>query len=49
MAGAIYDATGSYTWSYINAIAFNVMNLTIAASLLRRYHRLSTSESVAFG
>ncbi len=46
MAGAIYDATGSYTWSYVNAIAFNVMNLTIAASLLRRYSRLRTSESL---
>ena len=44
MAGAIYDATGSYTWSYINAIAFNVMNLTIAVSLLRRYTRLRTNE-----
>jgi MFS family permease len=46
MAGAIYDATGSYTWSYVNAIAFNVMNLTIAASLLRRYSRLRTNESL---
>jgi hypothetical protein len=46
MAGAIYDATGSYTWAYVNAIAFNVMNLTIAASLLRRYSRLRTSESL---
>jgi MFS family permease len=40
MAGAIYDATGGYTWSYVNAIAFNLMNLTIAVSLLRRYQRL---------
>ena len=46
LAGVIYDATGSYTWSYVNAIAFNVMNLTIAASLLRRYNRLRTSEAL---
>lgn len=47
MAGAIYDATGSYTWSYLNAIAFNVMNLVVAASLLRRYYRLRTDEARA--
>lgn len=46
LAGAIYDATGSYTWSYINAIAFNAMNLIIAGSLLHRYGRLRTAESV---
>jgi len=45
MAGAIYDATGSYTWSYVNAIAFNMMNLIIAGSLLYRYRRLRASES----
>jgi MFS family permease len=46
MAGAIYDGTGSYTWSYINAIAFNMMNLIIAASLLHRYSRLRARESL---
>jgi MFS family permease len=46
MAGAIYDATGSYTWSYVNAIAFNMMNLIIAGSLLYRYRRLRASESL---
>jgi MFS family permease len=40
MAGAIYDATGAYTWSYVNAIAFNVVNLSIALMLLARYQRL---------
>lgn len=40
MAGAIYDATGSYTWSYLNAVGFNLMNLAIALGLLRRYLRL---------
>ena len=46
MAGAIYDATGSYTWSYVNAIAFNMMNLIIAASLLRHYSMLRANEAL---
>ena len=44
MAGAIHDATGSYTWSFANAIAFNVLNLIIALSLLNRYRRLRDRE-----
>ena len=43
MAGAIYDATGSYTLSYVNAIAFNLLNLSIAVALLSRYRRLRDS------
>ncbi len=39
MAGVIYDLTGSYTGSFINAIAFNVMNMLIAFGLLRRHAR----------
>ncbi|MDX1434604.1 MAG: MFS transporter, partial [Gammaproteobacteria bacterium] len=45
MAGAIYDATGSYTWSYANAIAWNVLNLAIALALLRRHRRLRAGPS----
>ncbi len=36
MSGALYDLTGSYTLSFINAVAFNAMNLLIAVFLLRR-------------
>ncbi len=36
MAGALYDLTGSYTASYVNAIGFNLLNMAIAAALLRR-------------
>ncbi len=36
MAGVLYDITGSYTLSFINAIAFNVLNLALAFFLLRR-------------
>ena len=36
MAGALYDLTGSYTASFINAIAFNVLNAAIVVYLARR-------------
>ena len=46
MAGALYDLSGSYTLSFINAIAFNVMNLTIVVYLLRRDKRLTPLRSL---
>ncbi len=36
MAGALYDLTGSYTVSFVNAIAFNILNMSIAGILLTR-------------
>ena len=36
MAGALYDLTGSYDLAFLNAIAFNVLNLAIAGLLLQR-------------
>ncbi len=45
MAGALYDMTGSYTLSFINAIAFNVMNLGIAAFLLMRDSNFSRTNN----
>ena len=36
MAGVLYDLTGSYTLSFVNAIGFNILNLAIAGWLLRR-------------
>ncbi|MEO8977786.1 MAG: MFS transporter, partial [Casimicrobiaceae bacterium] len=36
MSGAIFDATGSYHAAFINGIAFNLVNVSIAAWLLRR-------------
>ena len=39
IAGALYDLTGSYTTSFVNAIAFNIFNLIIAQALLRRAKR----------
>jgi MFS family permease len=36
MAGAIYDLTGSYDWSFVNAIAFNAFNVALALWLVLR-------------
>ena len=36
IAGVLYDLTGSYTVSFLNAIGFNILNLWIAASLLKK-------------
>jgi MFS family permease len=36
VSGAIFDLTGSYRAAFINGIAFNLLNLTIALWLLRR-------------
>ena len=39
MSGAIFDLTGSYRAAFVNGIAFNLLNLTIALWLLRRAWR----------
>jgi MFS family permease len=36
MSGAIFDWTGSYNAAFINGIAWNLLNVAIAAWLLRR-------------
>ena len=36
MAGQIFDMTGSYRLAFMNAIAFNVLHLALAATLVRR-------------
>ncbi len=36
ISGVIFDATGSYDAAFINGILFNLVNLSIAAFLLRR-------------
>jgi MFS family permease len=40
MSGAIFDLTGSYTAAFLNGIAWNALNLLIAASLLWRSRAL---------
>ena len=36
MSGAIFDATGTYHAAFVNGIAWNLVNVSIAAWLLRR-------------
>jgi cyanate permease len=36
MSGAVFDLTGSYRAAFLNGIAWNALNLTIAFFLLRR-------------
>jgi MFS family permease len=38
LSGAIYDLTGSYRAAFINGIGWNLLNLTIAFWLLRRFN-----------
>jgi hypothetical protein len=43
VSGAIFDITGSYRAAFLNGIAFNLLNLTIAVWLLRR-SRFATAQ-----
>ncbi len=45
IAGLLYDLTGSYTVSFLNAIGFNILNLWIAASLLKKSGVIGTRAS----
>ena len=40
MSGAVFDYTGSYHAAFINGVAWNLLNLTIAILLLRRAMRM---------
>ncbi len=46
-AGLLYDLTGSYTVSFLNAIGFNILNLWIAASLLKKHRMIRTVASAS--
>jgi hypothetical protein len=43
MSGKIFDLTGSYHAAFVNGIAWNVLNLSIAFMLLRRSRRQAAS------
>ena len=45
IAGLLYDLTGSYTVSFLNAIGFNILNLWVAASLLKKSGVIGTRAS----
>jgi len=37
LSGALFDYTGSYRAAFINGIGWNLLNMTIAFWLLRRF------------
>ena len=39
MSGKVFDLTGSYHAAFVNGIAWNLLNLTLAVALLRRARR----------
>jgi hypothetical protein len=39
MSGKIFDVTGSYTAAFVNGIAWNLLNMSIALFLMRRSGR----------
>ena len=39
MSGRIFDYTGSYQAAFVNGLAFNALNMTIALFLLRGANR----------
>lgn len=47
MAGAIFDRTGSYASALVNGIAWNIVNIAIAAWLLQRQRRHVVGACVA--
>jgi MFS family permease len=47
VSGAIFDVTGSYRAAFVNGIAWNLLNLTIAVWLLRR--SLTAPRAASFG
>ena len=42
MSGEIYDLTGSYKAAFINGIAFNLLNVSIAFWLVMGRRRMAT-------
>ena len=49
MSGVVFDLTGSYKAAFVNGIAWNLVNLSIASWLLRRSMRHEGQSAVASG
>jgi MFS family permease len=47
MSGKVFDLTGSYHAAFLNGLAWNLLNLTIAVGLLTRVSRISLRRPVA--
>jgi MFS family permease len=48
ISGVIFDATGSYGAAFLNGLAWNALNVTIAVSLLLRARATSVKGNAAF-
>jgi MFS family permease len=48
LAGKMFDLTGSYHAAFLNGIAWNLLNMSIAVTLLLRMRRLSSRREEAF-
>jgi MFS family permease len=48
MAGKMFDLTGSYHAAFVNGVAWNLLNMGIALTLLLRVRRLSCDRDVTF-
>jgi MFS family permease len=47
MSGKVFDLTGSYNAAFLNGIAWNLLNLSIAVTLLRRATRMNRGATSA--
>jgi MFS family permease len=47
MSGKVFDLTGSYHAAFVNGIAWNLLNMAIAVTLLMRSHGISRRVAVA--
>ncbi len=45
MSGRIFDITGSYDAAFVNGVGWNLVNLTIALTLLTRLRRRESAGS----
>ena len=45
MSGKVFDLTGSYTAAFVNGVAWNLLNLSLAGFLWWRWRRLSRVET----
>ncbi len=48
MSGKVYDLSGSYQAAFINGIAWNLLNLTIAITLWRKVMRRPPGNRTSF-
>jgi len=45
MSGKVFDLTGSYTAAFVNGVAWNLLNLSVAGWLWWRWRALSAARA----